>query len=169
MCFGQFKFKFKKKKNKNKNAHKTSTRVIQDRSPVIRFPLRKFTTCQVLNHTGQLPSPQQTRAGDGNFILYYITYWIFIGLWPVFSRKGTYKTREGKREKGKKNLMAIWKVFVFSIFLWSIFLNIRAEASIEQGIHSSDSSDSSLVVELEQLKSKISDLGQSDAHSFRFR
>ncbi|KAJ8634498.1 hypothetical protein MRB53_008765 [Persea americana] len=60
--------------------------------------------------------------------------------------------------------MAISKLLVFSIFLSLLFFNIRADAPIEDGISSSDGSDSSLKAELDQLKSKISDLESNIAN-----
>ncbi|XXG51468.1 hypothetical protein AAC387_Pa03g0022 [Persea americana] len=60
--------------------------------------------------------------------------------------------------------MAISKLLVFSIFLSLLFFNIRGDAPIEDGISSSDGSDSSLKAELDQLKSKISDLESNIAN-----
>ncbi|KAF8389454.1 hypothetical protein HHK36_026149 [Tetracentron sinense] len=57
--------------------------------------------------------------------------------------------------------MAVSKLLILSIFLALIFTEIRADAAIEEEVLSSDVSDSSIKIELEQLKSKISVLGAS--------
>lgn len=62
--------------------------------------------------------------------------------------------------------MAIRKLFVFSIFLSLLFLKIAADSSIKDETLASDGSDSPLKLELEQLKSKISVLGQFPSHFF---
>lgn len=56
--------------------------------------------------------------------------------------------------------MAIRKLFVFSIFLSVLILKIAADSSIKDEILTSEGSDSPPKLELEQLKSKISVLGQ---------
>ncbi|XP_058113547.1 uncharacterized protein LOC131256625 isoform X2 [Magnolia sinica] len=76
--------------------------------------------------------------------------------------------------------MSISKLLIFSIFFSLFFLKIRAsslieddsypsdsDSSLEDEILSSDGSDSSLRLELEQLKSRISDLGSGIKDSTR--
>lgn len=90
---------------------------------------------------------------------------------PPFSSAPSLKWEEKRYEmektkKKKVPVMAIRKLFVFSIFLSLLFLKIAADSSIKDETLASDGSDSPLKLELEQLKSKISVLGQVPSHFF---